>query len=140
MELAYLGLDRFDPPSERLDDQENEDEFCKSLLKNGGTWWPSEKRYMKLQIGDATEEPAEGEEKKSRSIGWIKRGRMWVVEYAAPKDRNIPVVADDSGLLHMCFTMEERCEMLKRLFWCPHLCSTRHPVYPLCVTDVKAMG
>jgi hypothetical protein len=37
VELAYLGLDRFDPPPERLDDQKSEDKFCKSLLKIGGT-------------------------------------------------------------------------------------------------------
>jgi hypothetical protein len=71
---------------------------------------------MNIPIGDTREEPAEGKEKKLRYIGWPKTGGVWVVEYAAPEHENIPVVADDIGRLHMCFTIEERCEMLRDYF------------------------
>ena len=79
VELAYLGLDRFDPPIERLKDQKSEDDFCKSLLRIGKTW-------------------------------------CWVVEYTAPEEGTLPEVAADIGQLRMCFTMEERCEMLRDRF------------------------
>jgi hypothetical protein len=44
--------------------------FClTSLLRIGGTWWPRERRYENIQIGDTNEEPPEGEERKLRYIG-----------------------------------------------------------------------
>ena len=117
VELTYLGLDRFDPPWERARDQKMEDDFCKSLLRIGGTWWPSERRYMRIQIGDTSEDPAGGEERKERYLGWPKTGDVWVVEYGASEDGNgIPEIADDIGRLRMCFPMEERCEVLRDHF------------------------
>jgi hypothetical protein len=113
IELAYLGLDRFDPPMERLKDQKSEGDFCKSLLRIGGTWWPCERLYKNIQIGDTNEEPPEGEERKLRYIGWSKIGGVWVVEYTAPEEGTLPEVAADIGRLRLCFTMEERCEMLR---------------------------
>ena len=114
--MAYLGLDRFDPPTERLKDQKSEDDFCKSLPRIGGTWWLHERQYENIQIGDVNEEPPEGEERKLRYIGWPKTGGVWVVEYTAPEEGTLPEVAADIGRLRMCFTMEERCEMLRDRF------------------------
>jgi hypothetical protein len=116
VEVAYLGLDRFDPRTEILDDQKSEDEFCKSLLKTGGTWWPSESRSKNIEINDGREEAAAGEERILRYIGWPKTGGVWIVEHAALEDQDHPSVADDIGRLRMCFTMEEKCEMLRDRF------------------------
>jgi hypothetical protein len=97
VEVAYLGLDRFDPRTEILDDQKSEDEFCKSRLKTGGTWWPSESRSKNIEINDGREEAAAGEERILRYIGWPKTGGVWIVEHAALEDQDHPSVADDIG-------------------------------------------
>jgi hypothetical protein len=62
------------------------------------------------------EEPAAGEEGILRYIGWPKTGGVWIVEYEALEDQGNPSVADDIGRLRMCFTMKERCEMLRDRF------------------------
>ncbi|KAI1129177.1 hypothetical protein F5Y10DRAFT_264338 [Nemania abortiva] len=52
-DFDYVGLDRTDPPSKRLDDQDSENEFCRRLLRLGGRRWPSLDRFRDV-LGSIT--------------------------------------------------------------------------------------
>lgn len=113
VDLAFLGFDRFSPPTHRFpdDQQESEDAFARQLLKTGGKFWRSQHRFANVGIGY---EEGEGEELIWRFIGWEPAdgsGGMWVFEYD-DEDGDEPM---ETGKLRMCVTMEERCTVLKEL-------------------------
>jgi len=49
-------------------------------------------------------------------MAWPKSGGIWVSTYEADEDGDIPLIPEDIGRLRLCFTMEERCELLRRRF------------------------
>ena len=51
VELQYLGFDPLNVPTTRFEDQGDEDEFCRRLIKIGGKWWESEQRSQDVILG-----------------------------------------------------------------------------------------
>jgi hypothetical protein len=65
VDMAFLGLDRFSPPShcDPEKDHAKEDQFARKLIKTGGKFWRSESRYANVGVG---QQKAEGEERMER--------------------------------------------------------------------------
>lgn len=113
VDLAFLGFDRFSPPTHRFpdDEQENEDGFARMLLRTGGKFWRSQQRSANVAVNL---EEGEGDELIWRFIGWEPpngSGGVWVFEYDVEEGEE----PTETGKLRMCITMEERCMVLKSL-------------------------
>jgi hypothetical protein len=72
VDMAFLGFDRFAPPTHRFadNDQDKEDDFARELLKIGGKFRRSPRRSADVGVGW---KEAEGEERIRRSFGWDPR-------------------------------------------------------------------
>lgn len=131
VDLEFLGLDRLDPPMERLPDQADEDRFCKRLLLLGAKWWESEARYQLMGRVDEMDaiaiytldhelEPAPTmAEKRFVSVSWPTTGGFWIAEfdtslYCIEEEDNL--VPDDVARLSVARTMDERSRLLRDRF------------------------
>ncbi|KAL5324058.1 hypothetical protein ACEPPN_008601 [Leptodophora sp. 'Broadleaf-Isolate-01'] len=109
VELRYFGFDPFDVPATRLENQDDEDEFCRLLKKIGGKWWTSEQRWH-----DVTDERYRPDRRPNREelleiyIGWPKAGGVLVLE---GDNSEVPA---EIGMLRMVTEMEERCSLLRK--------------------------
>lgn len=108
VEMVFLGLDRFNPPSERFEDAEAEDAFGRELRKIGGKRWKSEQRYLDAYFAEGNGTKLTEAELKVNIYGWPDNGGLWVLHY--PTEEDVP---NDIARLNMAFTMEERCQLLK---------------------------
>jgi hypothetical protein len=108
VDMAFLGFDRFSPPTHRFpsDEQAKEDEFARELLKTGGKLWANQRRFA--QVGMGWEE-AEGEERMCRFFGW-ERGGVWALCFDVDDEEQ-----PEAGRLKLAVTMEERCRILEKL-------------------------
>jgi hypothetical protein len=112
VDMAFLGFDRFAPPTHRFPDaeQEKEDGFARTLLRIGATLWRSQRRYA--NVGAGAKEP-EGEERMRRFFGWEPRDRsggVWALEFDVDEEE-----PPETARLRMAVTMEERCTVLQKL-------------------------
>ena len=132
-------------PDDNKDDTDaamvKEDVFCQRLLLLGAKWWDSEARHRFVARVGAGEGPAvkdveEGrvEEATLRERRWIKvawegataaapgaaggSGGFWVLDYDTNmlgilEEENL--VPEDAGKVGLARSMEERCEILKKM-------------------------
>ena len=111
VELRYLGFDPLNVPAKRLENQDEEDEFCRLLKRIGGKWWSSERRCQDLESdfdkGFRSVQKAKREELREVYVGWPKTGGVLVLE----DDMNF--ITMEVGMLRMVTSMEERCELLR---------------------------
>ncbi len=112
VDIAFLGFDRFDPPTDRYpeEEQDKENEFALELLKIGGKHWNSQSRAA--DVGAGWKE-AVGEERICRFFGWDPpdgSGGVWALEFDVD-DEDAP----ETARLRMAVTMEERCGVLEKL-------------------------
>lgn len=117
VELDFLGLDRFEP-SNRSQSQEEEEIHCAKLRQLGATWFSSDSDEF------YSAHKCEGWDSPRLYFGWPAEGGVWAM--STTRDG-----AGSSGMgrIGNAFTMDERCEMIKRLggtFYadpknCPHL-------------------
>lgn len=112
VDMAFLGFDRFAPPTDRFPkgEQEREEEFARELRKAGGKWWASPLRASQVKMGW---KEAEGEERELWFFGWAPKdgsGGVWALMYEIDDER-VP----GTGILRMAITMEERCVLLEKL-------------------------
>lgn len=131
-DFDFLGLDRIHPPMRRDRNQDAEDDLCQRLLMLGAKWFDSYNRYRfiagvaedsydyihALETGKAQE--ATLMERRWFSVGYPSgsEGGLWVAEY----DTNIYCIGEkynplpgDARRLFMARTMDEKCEILKRM-------------------------
>ena len=115
LDLDFLGLDALCPPAKRLEDQNEEDQFCQRLLLLGARWWDSELRYFIIGREDqevpwmyGQPEPTTRESHILR-VGWPSSGGVVVAEF----DSELP---DDAAMLRMARTMDERSTLLRERF------------------------
>lgn len=110
VDMAFLGFDRFHPPTHRFEQQEREEEFARLLRRAGGKWWSSPLRAS--QIAQRWK-GAEGPEREKWFFGWAPAdgsGGVWALCYDID-DENI----SDTAILRMAVTMEERCVLLEKM-------------------------
>jgi hypothetical protein len=112
VDMAFLGFDRFLPPTHRFpaEQQEREEEFARLLRRVGGKWWSSPLRASQVAMGW---KEAEGSERESWFFGWAPAdgsGGVWALCYDVDDER-IP----ETAILRMAVTMEERCVLLEKL-------------------------
>lgn len=110
VDMAFLGFDRFSPPTHRFDEQDREEEFARVLRKVGGKWWASPLRQAQVAMGW---KEAEGPERENWYFGWAPAdgsGGVWALCFDV-SDERIPGTA----ILRMAVTMEERCALLEKL-------------------------
>lgn len=110
VEMKQLCFDPLQPPKKRFEDEEQEDAFCKELMKIGGKWWASEKRFLSIWFGDWDESQPTEEELKIVWLGWPEEGGLLVLEF---ENMETP---DDIGRLRMAVSMEERCRIMRESF------------------------
>ncbi|KAF1983288.1 hypothetical protein K402DRAFT_406976 [Aulographum hederae CBS 113979] len=132
VDLEFLGLDTFNPPEKRLDDQAAEDAFCQRLLLLGAKWWCSERRAQFLKaaeemdpaaieaLGEEREAAPTMRERRWVCVGWPSSEEgFWVSEFDTTLwevEEEDNVVPDDTARLRLARTMDERCEMLEKHF------------------------
>jgi hypothetical protein len=112
VDMAFLGFDRFNPPTHRFSEEEQDEEnnFACELLKIGGKLWISQHREADVRMGF---KEAEGEERMCRFLGWDPpdgTGGVWALEFDI--DEEDP---PETSRLRMALTMEERYTVLEKL-------------------------
>lgn len=136
IDFEFLALNPLDPPTSRLPDQADEDDFCQRLLLLGAKWWDSEARY---DIVSVVEDEAQGiqrtgmvfniqeepeptmREKRLVKVAWPSTGGVWIADFDttwAGVDEVDPLLPDDAdvGRLKMARTMDERSVLLRDRF------------------------
>ena len=136
IDFEFLALNPLDPPTVRLPDQADEDEFCQRLLLLGAKWWDSEARY---DIVNSIEAKATGmstsdlvfkienepeptmREKRLVKVAWPSTGGAWIADFDttwAGVDEEDRLLPDDveMGQLKMARTMDERSALLRDRF------------------------
>ncbi|MCJ1255345.1 hypothetical protein MMC24_003161 [Lignoscripta atroalba] len=104
VELDFLRLDRF-KESVRSPNAIEEDLFCQELRKIGAKWWRHEADENEVQFDYWS---ATSKQKQELVFGWPREGGVWVLVFA--DGRKLP---EGFGRIHMAFTMEERCQVIK---------------------------
>lgn len=128
----FLGLNPLDPPSERLEDQKEEDAFCQRLLLLGAKWWDSKARYtIIVAIGEGAKHAGNGafvikeqpgvtmREKRFVKVAWPWTGGLWVAEFDtvfAGVDEENNILPEAPSRLLMARTMDERSQTLRDHF------------------------
>jgi hypothetical protein len=131
-DFEFLGLVQTSPPELRDIDQENEDIFCQQLLLLGAKWYDSIERYdfvVDVRVGDPTAiyylesdraSLPTTRERRWVSVGWLKepKGAFLITNYEismywAEDEENF--APDFAATLALVRTMEERCEVLRKL-------------------------
>ncbi|KAH9205920.1 hypothetical protein DL95DRAFT_397283 [Leptodontidium sp. 2 PMI_412] len=108
VELRYLGFDPLDVPVMRLENQDDEDEFCRLLKKIGGKWWTSEQRRQDVIMERwPPHRRPNREELLEVYVGWPKAGGVLVLE------GDSSLISVETGMLRMVTEMEERCHLLR---------------------------
>lgn len=133
VDLEFLGWDPVNPPLNRDEDQDAEDEFCKRLLLLGAGWYDSQERYDYLaDVADKFEEAllqteygevprATRMERLWVKVGWPSEGGLWVAEFDDPvfgPPFSEPRLPPGSGQIVLARNMDERCQILERLGGC----------------------
>lgn len=130
VDFEHLGLDRFRPLAFRSSGQDEEDAFCKELLRLGARWFDSRERYgfvanvagdfeRDVQAVEDGERPAPSDvERRWVSVGVEESGGFWVLEYDrvmyfARETRNL--VPSEASRVMLAVTMQERCEILEEM-------------------------
>jgi hypothetical protein len=131
VDLEFLGLDPLDPPTKRLPNQNDEDDFWRRLLLLGAKWWDSEARFRLLNAAASLDsraiEALENETAPSQtmrvrrwvSVAWPTTGGLWVAEFdttlweIVEEDNLLP---GESARLKLARTMDERCQVLRDHF------------------------
>jgi len=111
VDMAFLGFDRFDPPTHREKEQDKEDEFVRELLKIGGKFWTSQRRASNVGLGLKA---GDDEERLERYFGWDPvdgSGGVWALEFDEYELEERP----ETCRLALCITMKERCTVLQKL-------------------------
>jgi len=132
IDFEFLRLNPLDPPMERLDDQNAENDFCQRLLLLGAKWWDSEARYSIIiaveecatRAGNgsfvvADQPTATMREKRFVKVGWPSTGGLWVAEFDtvfAGVDEEDNLLPEAPSRLQMARTMDERCDILRGNF------------------------
>lgn len=131
-DFEFLGLIQTSPPELRDVDQEKEDTFCQKLLLLGAKWYDSIERHdfiLHVRDGDPRaidnleNECAVSPTPRERhwvSVGWLRepKGAFLIANYeismycAEDEDNFAPLFA---ATLALARTMEERCEILRKL-------------------------
>lgn len=112
VDMAFLGFDKFDPPTHRFPaaEQEKEDDFARTLLKIGAKLWSSQRRYADVSAGA---KEAEEDELGWKFYGWPAAdgsAGVWYLEVEFGDEK-----LNDTARLRMAVTMGERCAVLQRL-------------------------
>ena len=129
VDFDYLGLDRLQPLGSRSNNEDEEDSFCQNLLQLGARWFDSRERYgFVANVADGMEPEDQaihnGEQPAPSDMErrWVRVGHeeagFWVLEYDrviffAREMRNI--LPSEASRVTLAKTMEERCEILKRM-------------------------
>ncbi|CZR66054.1 uncharacterized protein PAC_15955 [Phialocephala subalpina] len=103
VEMEYLGLNRF-RIADRSHIKDEEDEFCRKLLRLGANIWQNEAHYQSW-----AQDP-ERDGIMQHEIGYPSSGGMWLL-----KRKDLGEQDERLAMLRVCFTMDERCWVLKRL-------------------------
>ncbi|KAF2226797.1 hypothetical protein BDZ85DRAFT_272022 [Elsinoe ampelina] len=106
LDMIFLSLPR-STISYRSNDTNEEDQFCRLLLRTGATLWPSKQARFEADIGARYRAK---EEKKIMVYAWPPDGKgVWVLRYES--ERQMP---RDFGRARMAMDMEEKIEMMKQ--------------------------
>ncbi|OQE31523.1 hypothetical protein PENSTE_c001G01363 [Penicillium steckii] len=130
-DIEFLGWDPVNIPLSRDDNQEAEDEFCKSLLLLGAGWYDSEERYeflvniaendeeALLQVRNGDVPMATKKERLWVRVGWPSGSTgFWVAEF----DNTVfgplfyePQLPSRSGQVSLARNMDEKCHIIESL-------------------------
>lgn len=103
VEMEHLGLSRF-RVVDRSYIKEEENEFCRKLLHLGANIWQNEEHYQSW-----AQDP-ERDGIMQHEIGYPSSGGVWLL-----KRKDLGEQEERLAMLRVCFTMDERCWVLKGL-------------------------
>lgn len=108
VELAFLGLDRFEP-TPRSQDPAGEDAFILKMRQLGAKHYASVSDYFMRTLENA-ERSGRPKRRVVRAYGWPADGGVWALKMAYMEAWEKGV-----GRIHNAFTMEERCREIEKL-------------------------
>jgi len=107
VEMAYLGIDRFNNVPRAADPVE-EDTFCAKLRRMGASWWRSPELWPRPTRCDFLEECARPDIHMNMELCFPATGGAWVIDFTKT---NTP----HRGHLGLSLTMDERCKVIQTL-------------------------